>query len=147
MITTTLGTLVSAEQALGRLAAQRLPIKTAYQVSKLLRIVPTETKHFHEQRNAFVKELGKERPATPLEKKQYGQDTITEVIESKVPEFKRRVEELGAIEVMLDAALLPLADIDGIDISAADLIALEPLTVQPEQAEKPKAKKRRGAAA
>ena len=143
MITTTLGALVQAEEALGRLAAQRLPIKAAYQLSKLLRLVPAETKHFHEQKNAFVKELGKERDCTPLERQRHG-PTITEVTPENRAAFFAKIEELSTLAVALDAQTVPLADIEDITISAADLIALEPFTAEPPvvKAEKPKRGKR-----
>lgn len=116
----TLGALVSAEPALMRLAEIRLPIRESYQVIKTLRQVQAETKLFHEQRAAWIKELGQERPATLAEG---GQDTVFQVPPANRPEFMRRLNELGAVTVDLLPRKIHLS---GIEVSAMDLLALEP---------------------
>lgn len=125
MITLSLGALVNAEPALSRLGTQRLPAKTAYQVAKLIRKVADDTKHFQGQRNALIKELGADRPATDAEKATGSGETVTEVTVENRPAFFARLQELADVSVDLDATPVDLATLG--EISPADLIALGPL--------------------
>jgi hypothetical protein len=127
MITTTLGALSLTEPALARLAEVRLPVKTAYQVAKLLRVVKVEASHFEQQRQAYVRELGTERDPTPAERAQGFTDRVVVVGPADQPEFGRRMLELSNLVVELPAAPLALAALGAIDITAADLVALEPI--------------------
>lgn len=57
-IHTTLGELAAAEPALERLAALPLPIKPAYHLTKLARLVRQELGSYHDIRNRHARELG-----------------------------------------------------------------------------------------
>jgi hypothetical protein len=123
-ITTTLGTLAAAAPALGRLAAQPLPVKSAYTVAKLLKLAGAEIDLFTERRNALIKELGEETD-TP-------QGRVLQVTPDNMATFTTRLTELAAIDVTLawtpiDLAALP----DTITLSPADLLALGPLVTDP----------------
>lgn len=127
-IETTLGALFDAEPALGRLLAVPLPVKTAYHVAKLGRLVREDTAHFHEQRAALIRELGAERDPTDAEKAHGGSDTkVISVTAEHWQEFQTRVAELAAIPVTLAWRPLLLDDLGAIAISGADLLALGPL--------------------
>ena len=117
MIATTLGQLVSAEPALAELAKQRLPAKVAYQIARLSRKAGEETKHFHDSRDAAIKELGEEK------------DGQVVVKPSNIGAFVLRLNELASIEVELDAQPVAIEALG--DISAADLLALGPLVAEP----------------
>jgi hypothetical protein len=126
MIQVTLGALVNAEEPLARLGAEKLPFQIAYHIATLRRLVAIETKHFHEQRNAFVMELGAKRAVTKAEQKM-GHTEIIEVTPANRGEFKSRVDKLSAVEVELAAKPLNMADLVDAAISSNDVQALEPL--------------------
>lgn len=116
MIQTTLGELVDAQQALANLGKERLPVKTAYALSKVIRQVKKECDIFHEQHNAIVTQLGA---------------VVGEQIRVK-PEnnadYEKRSKELRAIEVTLDVNPLPFSLFDTLkDFGGMDLAALTPL--------------------
>lgn len=118
---TTLGDLVAAEEALSRVAALKLPVKSAYHVAKLVRLVREETRVFHEQRDAFIRELGEASVANA-----HGEQTIT-VKPANWPEFQKRIRELAAIAVTIAWGPLTLDMFGEESIAAADLLALGPL--------------------
>ncbi len=125
-IETTLGALVTAEAALARLAGRQLPIKTAYHVAKLVRLVRAETEHYHAQRTAFIKELGASRDPTPAEKAA-GSTEVFEVKSENVQDFQKRMTELDALAVTIAWGPIDLATLGAIEIVAFDLVQLEPL--------------------
>lgn len=130
MITTTLGALVQAEPALGRLLDVRVSMKTAYTLSKLAKLVREETSVYHQQRDALIKELGASREPTAAETALGMQGPVTEVTPENRTAFFARVAELAAIPVTLAWTPVELAALDGIPMSGADLLALEPLLVE-----------------
>jgi hypothetical protein len=124
VITTTLGTLAAAAPALARLAAQPLPVKSAYTVAKLLKLAGAEIDHFTELRNAMIQELGEEKDGP--------EGKVVQVTADNVPTFTARLTELAALETTLawdpiDLSKLP----DTITVSPADLVLLGPLVADP----------------
>jgi hypothetical protein len=88
MIRTTLGALAAAEESVKTIAALKLPIKTAYAMSKLLAAITAELEHWHKQRIAWVQELG-----APND------EGIVAVGPSGMPEFIARMTELASVAV------------------------------------------------
>jgi hypothetical protein len=123
----TLGQLMLAENALRRLASQSLAIKPAYHVGRLLKIVQIETATFHEQRNAFIKELGVEREATPDEVKTTGQTKLIEVTPENAEVFAARMKDLSDIDIKISDWLLTLDLLEGVKMTAIDMVLLDPL--------------------
>lgn len=115
MIHTTLGALANAEPALKRLAEVRLPVKAAYQLSKLIRLVGAEVPYFHQQRDVYIRELGV----------QVG-DQFT-VQADGMTEFIHRMNELSEQPVDLSINPLSLDTFGSIELSATELIVLYPL--------------------
>ena len=134
---TTLGQLLAAEPALARLADLRIPVKPAYHLAKLLKLVRVEIQQFHEQRHAVVRELGVEREPTGAERAQHGPGAVMEVAPGNLPEFRRRLDELSAIEVTLPWTPIDIASLGAVDISAGDLDALGPLVTMNETPDAP----------
>jgi len=107
----TLGDCLNAEEALTRLAEQPAPPKVSYHVAKLLRLIRAETAHFHEQRNALVRELGAPLPEKASEIAVTPENTAT---------FVTRLNELARVEVAIDWTPLTLAEIDTFPTVRAD---------------------------
>ncbi len=128
-IQTTLGELVAAEDALKRVAALKLPVKSAYHVAKLIRIVSGEVRAFHEQRERFIRELGVTAPPNA-----HGEQTIS-VTPEQWPEFQRRIRELAAISVSIAWGPLTVEMFGTESVAPADLVALGPLMAWPGESE------------
>lgn len=122
MITTKLGELVNAKIALENLAVQKLPIKTAYHISKLFKLVKTEIEHFNEQRNSIIKDLGTK----------YDDTWKVEPNGPNWNEFLEKINELAMLEVNLDWKPINFDDLESITITPADLNALGPLIMNGE---------------
>jgi hypothetical protein len=140
-LTTTLGALVNAEGALGRLAAQAVSVKTAYHFLKLIKVVQEETTHYHTQRDTLIKEMGAERKVTPAEIAQGMTGMVFEVKPKNIKTYAARMKELIELPVTLTTQWLltrTVLDASGRDIygrstdlhiSAADIMALDTLVV------------------
>lgn len=115
-ITLTLGELVNAEGALTRLMDVKMSAQLAYNIAKLAKAVQKETKHFHEQREALIREMGEPFPDDP-------QKMI--VKPSEVATFTARINELAAVEATLTIQPLKLESLP--EMTGADLLALGPL--------------------
>jgi len=115
-ISLTLGDCLIADPALDTLLQIRLPVKTAYHVAKLARLVKVETAQANQQRETWIKELGDEvEPQT------------FRVRPDQVPEFNRRMTELASIAVVIDWGPLPLSALASVDVCGGDLLKLGPL--------------------
>lgn len=113
-ISTTLGALAGAADALKRLTTVRLPIKPAYHLTKLTRLLDPEMVIFHERRLELLRQFGTE--AAP--------GTFT-VPPNQAAAFASAMTELCNIPVTIawgpfDLAWLPDAE----SVTAADLFAL-----------------------
>lgn len=128
MITTTLGALAVAEDALGRLRARRLDPVVAYRVALLLEQVGQRLGHYHTIHTELVKEFGAERAATREEQDRFG-PTVTEVLPAKVGDFRLRIRELHAEPVEIDLSPLDIATLGSEPMTAAEMDVLRPLLV------------------
>lgn len=135
MITMTLGACDHAYDALVRLSGIPAPPKTAYRIAKLCRPLAAEAKHFREQRDALIRELGEEREATPDERQQGLQGPVTAVKAEHAATFSARLAELAGVVADLDVQPLTVADIETLpQVRGEDLLALWPLLADDESA-------------
>lgn len=112
MITLTLGECVAAAEALTRLASEKAPPKVAYRIAKLLRLARVEAGHFHEQRNAAIKDLSG------------GADTVPT---DQMSAFLARLTEIAAVPVELSGEPLTTADLDTLaSVTADEVLHLGP---------------------
>lgn len=128
---TTMGALVQAEQVLAKLSQQTVSARTAYRLAKLTAAVRTDTKHFQEQRNELIKQLGEERQATDDERAASGEGTVIEVKAENRDAFVARLNELAAIEVSIEKWRLTLEDLEAFSLSSNDVLALGDLIEEP----------------
>jgi hypothetical protein len=126
MITTTLAHLMDAQPALERLANERLPVKAAYALSKLLRLARPEIQGFTDQRNNLIREFGAERKTSDDERAATGHDSVFEVTAANRETYFAKVRELAAIEVRFEVEPIAVTGLDGVSISAGELLTLEP---------------------
>lgn len=133
MIATTLGQVALAEPALAQIAAIRLPVKTAYHVAKLLRLVQDETRLFQERRNEAIRRHGTERPATAEERAASG-PTIVEVLPGHEgwSAFLTEMRELESVSVTLPWGPLTLDMLGQVEIEPSVLLNLGPLLADDE---------------
>jgi hypothetical protein len=100
------------------LAQQQTTARVAYRLSKWRKLIAAETAHFHEQREAAIKELGTKQP----------DDTIAVVPGSEHwAAFLERMNAHAAVVVTVDYEPLTMAELDTLaHLSADDLANLGP---------------------
>jgi hypothetical protein len=112
-----LAEVVAAAPALERLAAVKLPVKTAYNVSRMLAKAGSEIRAFNERRDALIKELGEPNPEKP------GMIEITK--HENLVKFGEAMRELGEVEVSIDRDQIPLDTFGNAEVASGDLMLLE----------------------
>jgi hypothetical protein len=124
MITTTLGALVRAADdqpervsAWTRLTERSWPVRLAYRMAKLTKLIRAEVSAYNDIRIAIIKELGVESN---------GNWAVTP---EQWPTFTERMSELLLQSVTIEWEPIQLAELGAVDISAADLDALDVLVV------------------
>lgn len=122
-IVSTLGELVRARAALGRLLELPLPIKLAYTLAKLGKFVEAELKLWEERRVALAKSLGEEREPTEAEREN-GAATMFKIKPENMAKWREEIGKLNEIEVTLDWKPFSLADLPDGKIAAADILDL-----------------------
>ncbi|HET9024820.1 MAG TPA: hypothetical protein VFN64_09625, partial [Burkholderiaceae bacterium] len=99
----------------------------AYHVARLARAVQDELAPYHQQREAWVRELGASRPPTADEARGGVVQEVWTVRPEHVAEFVRRIGEVAEIHVTVQYAPVPLSALDGTALTPADLLALDKL--------------------
>lgn len=137
-ITITLRQLLDAQPALQRLSSEKLPIKLAYNVARLIRVLQPELDDFFKQRNELVLRYGYTRPSTEEERAAGQGDEVTEVPKDKMVEFRETIDDVVNEKITIDREPLKL---DGFpNTSVADILALGPfLAEEPDEPPAPPA--------
>jgi hypothetical protein len=120
MIQVKAGELLVAQSALMNLAQLKLPVKSAYHVSKLTRLAGQELQDIERQREALVREFGSENP-----------DKSVTVKPDRMPEFQEKYKELAEIEVKLDWNPIPFEMLEHSQLTANDVTMLGSLLAEP----------------
>jgi hypothetical protein len=126
-VKTTIMHLVQAEPGLVALAAMPLPIKVAYRVAKLMRLVEVETKEFHVFRSAQIKELGKPKEPTAEDIAAGRTTDLWQLSPEALATFNARMTELGDMPVTIAWSALKVSDFGDINVAAKTLMDLGPL--------------------
>lgn len=90
----TLKELLQNVESLGKLLNKELPVKTAYRLGRLSKVLQSELEQFNLTRNNLIKKYGKEKDG------QYQIDPDDKVVMEK---FNEEIEQLLEIEINIDA--------------------------------------------
>ncbi|MDP3939821.1 MAG: hypothetical protein Q8R92_17015, partial [Deltaproteobacteria bacterium] len=109
-----LGEIVNSREAIANVLAAKLPIKAAYQLSRIGLELSKEIEAFTAARNAAITSLGTCNEGGAFEIK---------VTHAEYPEFERQMNELLAADVKIDRDPVRMQDLgDKAEVSASDLI-------------------------
>ena len=121
MIEMKLGQIVAATEAIKNVLAAKLPIKTAYQLSKIGRALGKELEVHDEQKNRLITELGTEID---------GQIRILPT-DPNFKVFMEQYSELLGSDIKIDLEPMKLADFgDKAEVTASDLMLCERLILE-----------------
>ena len=126
-VETTLGAFVHAEPALHRTLTAALAAKARYHAVKLAKLVFAEIKHFTDERDRLIKELGEEREPTPEEIARGVTGKVTAVVPEHAAEYRARLKELLDVPVTIAWGPLTHAMLEPTDITGDVLVGLGPL--------------------
>lgn len=109
-LTVKMSDVLKAEEGLTLIAQEKLPVKLAYSIAKLLRKVVKEIEFFSEKRTALIKEYGVENK----------EDTSKfEIPKEKLEDFNKQMKDLAELEVTLNGVVkVKLDDLIDAKISA-----------------------------
>lgn len=128
VIKLTLRELLDAQPALARLATEKMPVKVAYQVARMLKAVQPDVDEFLAQRNKLIKQYGMARePLSAQERETHGAEVI-EVMAENLDAYRRDIEALTGMDITVDREPLVLTDVER--ITPADLLALGSLIAE-----------------
>lgn len=127
MITTTVGQLLVAEQALTRLGTLTLPVKASYGLARMLTQVQRELTTFHTLREKAIRDLGETQ-------QEAGKAPSITVKAEHRQAFADLCQQLADQDVELDLVPFDLARLGDKEVSAADLAALGSLVTFAEEA-------------
>lgn len=103
--------VVDAREALMTLSQQRLPIKSAYSVSKIIRLANTELEFLTKTRQDIISRLAPQGTEITPEVNQAIMDELNQVLN---------------VEVEMQVNKIDLSRVPGLELSARDVMALEP---------------------
>ena len=111
-VTLTLGEILSSVQVLSVIANTKMPVKTSYNLNKMLKKVGKEADIFEEERQKIVQDAIGEDEKVPPEKEQEVREAIKELMDQEI--------ELALPPITLDM----LGDLE---LAPIDLQRIEPL--------------------
>lgn len=120
MIEVTIGNVVDALPVLERLAQEKLPVRAAWRISRLILRLRPVLPAFEQARLAIFQKLG----APTVDGKGYT------VPAPRTTELKAELEELLARTVEVEQEQIPVSFFDGAMVSPSDFLALGPFLVE-----------------
>jgi hypothetical protein len=115
VITIQVGQLVNSAAAIKNVLAAKLPVKTAYHMSRIAKAFNKELETYEEQRNRLIVELG-----------EADEKGNTQVTEANKPEFFKQLNELLVVELKVDLDPVKVDALgDKAEVAAQDLLACE----------------------
>lgn len=112
----TLGQLADSVEALNRLSVTKLPIKMAFEVSRILKRVTPEVQTFHEVREAKFKEWSRPTVKTDPEYDENVKDQLV-IKEEFREQFRDEMKELTATEVKFHFKPISITELEKLNIS------------------------------
>lgn len=105
-------------------ADKKIPVKTAYKLSKLARRVEEEVQFYQKEFKAIIDEYAKKENGQYV----FAPDGLSiEVIDGKDDECNAKIFELKTIEVDLKDISFSIEEFENLDLTLAELDAIYPL--------------------
>lgn len=109
----TLKEILQNVESLSKLLNKELPVKTAYRLGRLSKVLQSELDQFNLTRNNLIKKYGKEKD---------GQYQIEPDDKEALEKFNKEIEELLTVEINIDSYNpINVDDLGDIKLSAIDM--------------------------
>ena len=106
--------LVNMKPSLQKLIAQDLPIKTAFKISKIIKVLDPEYAIFEENKTKIFKKYGEEQI-----------DRTIRIKPENMEVFTTEFNELLGIELEVNVEQIPVVELETIKLSVIDLNSLD----------------------
>ena len=123
MINVTLKNIVESADIMRELSQKSLKGRVAFRVARLLRELEKEFTLFNEKRVDLIKEYGEKDENGELKTDDKGNVNLAQ---DKLNEFYKRMEDLLATEVEINAEKIDINDLGDIDFTPSQIINIEP---------------------
>ncbi len=107
-------TLINSKEALQKLIEKELPVKTAFKLNKVVKLISPELENFEEQRVKLIKKYGTS-----------DQDNNITVSPNNLDEFGAQLNDLLNMDVNINFEPISLSELGDVTISTKDLLNLE----------------------
>jgi hypothetical protein len=131
MITLKIGAAIAASKSIFTILTTKLPVKAAYQLSKIGKVLQAELASYEEARVKLIKEIGEEvmtdapghTDEAPIPQVGTGQ---FKVADASMEQFVQQHNELLDVDINIDLMKVSAASLgDTAEISPSDLLAAE----------------------
>jgi hypothetical protein len=123
MINVTLKNIVESADIMRELSQKSLKGRVAFRVARLLRELEKEFTLFNEKRVDLIKEYGEKDENGELKTDDKGNVNLAQ---DKLNEFYKRMEDLLATEVEINAEKIDINDLGDVDFTPSQIINIEP---------------------
>ena len=106
-----LAVVVSASEAMGRLASQAMPASTSFRIAKNLKVVQSELESYDETRKKLIEKHGKDGEISPDSK--------------NWEKFIDEMNELLGTEIDLKIDKIKQSTLSKVEVSPADLLSVD----------------------
>lgn len=110
---TTLREIITAKDALTNLGNQKLPIKTGYSISKIIKFINRELRDFANTRERLMKEMTDNQDSE----------------HNSTEEIQKILELLVDAEIDLPMNKVDLSSVTGVELTTRDIMTLEPFCI------------------
>lgn len=116
--------VIGLQNFFATVADKKIPVKTAYKLSKLARRVEEEVQFYQKEFKAIIDEYAKKENGQYV----FAPDGLSiEVIDGKDDECNAKIFELKTIEVDLKDITFSIEEFENLDLTLAELDAIYPL--------------------
>lgn len=116
--------VIGLQNFFATVADKKIPVKTAYKLSKLARRVEEEVQFYQKEFKAIIDEYAKKENGQYV----FAPDGLSiEVIDGKDDECNAKIFELKTIEVDLKDIAFSIEEFENLDLTLAELDAIYPL--------------------
>ena len=118
----TISEVLNGKTVLEKLVDKEISIKTAYRLSRIIKVLNEELQHFEEQRQKLVQQYGKQQEDTP-------EGNVT-VSEENIEPFQNDLTELLTAEIDLGCEPMNINEFgDDVEIKTAELMMIDKFIV------------------
>lgn len=113
----TISEILNGRPVLEKLVDKEISIKTAYRLSRIIKVLNEELQHFEEQRQKLVQQYGEQQEDAP--------EGNVVVLEENMEPFQKDLAELLTAEIDLNCEPMHIEEFGDVKIKTSELLLIE----------------------